>query len=243
MGLVISIIFLIISILLLMGKGSFLIAGYNTASEKEKAKYNEKKLCRIVGLGFLVMTCGLFSLFMLKDIGLYIMIGTFIIGMAIIFIGSEYASVERNQKKMKMSIGIGVLITVIFGAFIMGVMFIGDIDIEYNDDCVQLSGTFVSSSKIDYDDILKVEYCNDFDIGRKKNGINNAVVEAGRYYNDEFGHYRLYAYTYSSHYVIIYTENEIFVVSGENEKQTQNIYNQLSSYKKATLSHVAFLAS
>lgn len=189
MGLVISIIFLIISILLLMGKGSFLIAGYNTASEKEKAKYNEKKLCRIVGLGFLVITCGLFSLFMLKDIGLYIMIGTFIVGMAIIFIGSEYASVERNQKKMKMSIGIGVLITVILGAFIMGVMFIGDIDIEYNNDYVQLSGTFVSSSKIDYNDILKVEYCNDFDIGRKKNGINNAVVEAGRYYNDEFGHY------------------------------------------------------
>lgn len=212
-----------------MGKGSFLIAGYNTASEKEKAKYNEKKLCRIVGLGFLVMTCGLFSLFMLEDIGLYIMIGTFIVGMAIIFIGSEYASVERNQKKTKMSIGIGVLITVILGAFIMGVMFIGDIDIEYNDDCVQLSGTFVSSSKIDYDDILKVEYCDDFDIGRKKNGINNAVVEAGRYYNDEFGNYHLYAYTYSSHYVIIYTENEIFVVSGENEKQTQNIYNQLSS--------------
>ena len=229
MGLVISIIFLIISILLLMGKGSFLIAGYNTASEKEKAKYNEKKLCRIVGLGFLVMTCGLFSLFMLKDIGLYIMIGTFIVGMAIIFIGSEYASVERNQKKTKMSIGIGVLITVILGAFIMGVMFIGDIDIEYNDDCVQLSGTFVSSSKIDYDDILKVEYCDDFDIGRKKNGINNAVVEAGRYYNDEFGNYHLYAYTHSSHYVIIYTKNEIFVVSGENEKQTQNIYNQLSS--------------
>ena len=106
---------------------------------------------------------------------------------------------------------------------------IGDIDIEYNDDYVQLSGTFVSSSKIDYDDILKVEYCDDFDIGRKKNGINNAVVEAGRYYNDEFGNYHLYAYTHSSHYVIIYTENEIFVVSGENEKQTQNIYNQLSS--------------
>lgn len=229
MGLVISIIFLIISILLLMGKGSFLIAGYNTASEKEKAKYNEKKLCRIVGLGFLVMTCGLFSLFMLEDIGLYIMIGTFIVGMAIIFVGSEYASVERNQKKTKMSIGIGVLITVILGAFIMGVMFIGDIDIEYNDDYVQLSGTFVSSSKIDYDDILKVEYCDDFDIGRKKNGINNAVVEAGRYYSDEFGNYHLYAYTHSSHYVIIYTKNEIFVVSGENEKQTQNIYNQLSS--------------
>lgn len=32
-----------ISLVLLMGKGAFLIAGYNTASEKEKRKYNEKK--------------------------------------------------------------------------------------------------------------------------------------------------------------------------------------------------------
>ena len=28
------------------GKGTFLIAGYNTASPEEKAKYNEQKLCK-----------------------------------------------------------------------------------------------------------------------------------------------------------------------------------------------------
>lgn len=45
-----------ISLALLMGKGSFLIAGYNTASEKEKRKYNEKKLCRTTGTYLALIT-------------------------------------------------------------------------------------------------------------------------------------------------------------------------------------------
>jgi len=36
-------------IVLLTGRGAFLVAGYNTASKAEKAKYDEKKLCRNVG--------------------------------------------------------------------------------------------------------------------------------------------------------------------------------------------------
>lgn len=35
---------------MIFGKGSWLIAGYNTASKKEKEKYDEKKLCRAVGI-------------------------------------------------------------------------------------------------------------------------------------------------------------------------------------------------
>ncbi|MBS6679687.1 MAG: DUF3784 domain-containing protein, partial [Clostridiales bacterium] len=45
-----------ISLALLMGKGAFLIAGYNTASEKEKRKYNEKKLCRTTGTYLALIT-------------------------------------------------------------------------------------------------------------------------------------------------------------------------------------------
>ena len=46
----------VISIILLFGKGSFLIAGFNTAGKEEKGKYNVKKLCRVVGGGFAVIT-------------------------------------------------------------------------------------------------------------------------------------------------------------------------------------------
>ena len=44
---------LVISIILLSGHGSILIAGYNTASKKEKERIDQKKLCRIVGAGLL----------------------------------------------------------------------------------------------------------------------------------------------------------------------------------------------
>jgi len=46
----------ILSVILLSGRGSFLIAGYNTSSKEEKAQYNEKRLCRVVGGGLAVIT-------------------------------------------------------------------------------------------------------------------------------------------------------------------------------------------
>lgn len=48
--------FLIISSVLISGHGENMLAGYNTASKEEKSKYNSKKLCRVVGTGFLVIT-------------------------------------------------------------------------------------------------------------------------------------------------------------------------------------------
>ena len=38
-----------IALVLLSGHGGSMIAGYNTASEAEKRKYDEKALCRFVG--------------------------------------------------------------------------------------------------------------------------------------------------------------------------------------------------
>ena len=40
---------LILAIFLLRGKGGFLIAGYNTMSKEDQAKYDERALCRFVG--------------------------------------------------------------------------------------------------------------------------------------------------------------------------------------------------
>ena len=37
-------VFIVLSAILLSGNGAMLIAGYNTAKEEEKAKYDEKKL-------------------------------------------------------------------------------------------------------------------------------------------------------------------------------------------------------
>lgn len=47
--LVIALPFLIASTFLFLGKGTWLIAGYNTMTQEEKKQFNEKKLCRAVG--------------------------------------------------------------------------------------------------------------------------------------------------------------------------------------------------
>ena len=53
---IVFVIFAVLSLILLSGHGANLIAGYNTSSKGEKAKVNEKKLCRVIGAGMLLIT-------------------------------------------------------------------------------------------------------------------------------------------------------------------------------------------
>ena len=43
------VLFLVLGLTFSRGKGAFLISGYNTASKAEKARYDEKALCRFMG--------------------------------------------------------------------------------------------------------------------------------------------------------------------------------------------------
>ena len=53
--LAVAFLFLILSIFLYNGKGSWLISGYNTLTEEEKKQYDKRKVCR--GVGALCMVC------------------------------------------------------------------------------------------------------------------------------------------------------------------------------------------
>ena len=54
-SIIFSILFIVLAIILLMGKGDMLIAGYNTASEEERNKIDIKRL-RIVMVILMVIT-------------------------------------------------------------------------------------------------------------------------------------------------------------------------------------------
>ena len=58
---VMSVIFIVLAIIFLMGKGDKLIAGYNTASEEEKSKVNIKRL-RLLMAVICVITAGYVSI-------------------------------------------------------------------------------------------------------------------------------------------------------------------------------------
>lgn len=51
-------IFILLGVAFYFGKGAWLIAGYNTSSAAEKAKYDEKKLCKgMAKLMFALAVC------------------------------------------------------------------------------------------------------------------------------------------------------------------------------------------
>lgn len=94
----IIILLLLVSFLMLNGKGSFLIAGYNTMSKEEKARYKEKELTQFIGRITLIITLS----FIFFVIGLYYtwlwMIFVFIGGLTLTCV---YAIIGANSKKFK----------------------------------------------------------------------------------------------------------------------------------------------
>ena len=89
----------VIAILLLItglfesGHGSKFISGYNTASKEEKARYDEKKLCRVYGIGMgviaiLLLITGLFESFLPSSF-VYVLLVLIVIDVVIIIILSN----------------------------------------------------------------------------------------------------------------------------------------------------------
>ena len=87
---IVFVIFAVLSIVLLSGHGSWVISGYNTASKEEKEKYDEKKLCRTMGVGMsviavLILIMGLFEN-VLPVFFVYIALGIILVDVVVIII-------------------------------------------------------------------------------------------------------------------------------------------------------------
>ena len=96
------IIFAVLSIVLISGHGSWLISGYNTASKEEKAKYNEKKLCRTMGIGMSVIAILLLIMGVFENIlpafFVYIALGIILVDVVIIIVLGNTAKSEISYK-------------------------------------------------------------------------------------------------------------------------------------------------
>ena len=95
--------FLLLGILFASGKGAGLIAGYNTLPAGERAKYDEKKLCKTMAkLMFLLAAC-----WVVAAAGMVFQIKALLwIGMALFFAaavgGAVYVNVsDRRHKKYR----------------------------------------------------------------------------------------------------------------------------------------------
>ena len=236
-----------ISLVFLMGKGSFLIAGYNTASEKERRKYNEKKLCRTVGAYMALITVLVLGAEILgeniPDWYLALVMGGVFIGLIPTLLyanlgcrvkpGEEIPLEENPEKELKRkktrNIGTAVIVLITVAAMVFSavLLFTGDVKVLIRDDRLEIQGSFWSDYELPLSEIRTVTYREDFETGRKRMGVNSLQLNEGTFQNSEFGEYTIYSYARCEDFVVMETRKGVLAVNGKTPEETRNLYEKI----------------
>ncbi|MFP7492800.1 DUF3784 domain-containing protein [Terribacillus saccharophilus] len=100
MYLLVLIPFVVLAIFLSKGKGSFLLAGYNTMSDSEKAQFDEMALCKFMakimyGISFAILLWALSDLFESQ----VLLIAGYVLFFSLILFAIIYANTKNRFKK------------------------------------------------------------------------------------------------------------------------------------------------
>ena len=236
-----------ISLALLMGKGAFLIAGYNTASEKEKRKYNEKKLCRTTGTYLALITVLVLGAEIMgeniPDWYLALTTGGVFIGLIPTLLyanlgcrikpGEEILLEESPEKELKRKKArkTGTIITILItGAalvFSAVLLFTGNVEVVIQNDQLEIRGSYWSDYELPLSEIQAVTYREDFETGSKSMGVNSLQLNEGTFQNKEFGEYTIYSYARCKDFVVMETTDGVLVINGKTPEETRTLYEKI----------------
>lgn len=231
----------VLTVILLSGKGGFLIAGYNTASKKEKAEYNEVKLSRVMGTGMGIITIilGLSAIFQENSPAFFdwIMPVMILITVIVMLILSNTICRNKNPQPVEESkdeqirtrkIMKYTLLFVLIVFCVVGVLLVtGDVKVDLNDDKLYINASYWSDQSIDFEDIQSVTYTDDMEVGDRTNGLGSFKLQEGHFKNGKFGKYIRYCYRNCKSYIVIQTNSDTFVINAENSSDTEKLYGEI----------------
>jgi hypothetical protein len=95
---IVAVTLLVMGIVILIGKGDNLIAGYNTASEEEKSQYNIKRLRGLIG-GLLVVLAPMTALLLVDDttaaVWSFVSL-TFVLSIVVVILANTWAKKKNH---------------------------------------------------------------------------------------------------------------------------------------------------
>ena len=136
-------------------------------------------------------------------------------------------SIAKTVNKKTRIISIIVLcIVLIFTAIII---FMGDINVEFGENDFTVSTIFWQDLTVEYELVETISLEENIKVGIRTFGLGSARLLAGRFNNNEFGNYTLYAYANAKSHIVIETKNfGTLVISGKTTDDTLKIYNELN---------------
>lgn len=232
----------ICSLILLSGRGSILIAGYNTMSKEDQEQYDEKKLCRITGTGMLIITLltAILEVFGEKIpdwFWIVYAVLVVLIAVGIMILSNTICKIKENTGSRKRSYNKAVICviaaSIVFSGLIMGIVFSkGKIEIAVSANRLEIQGYWWSDYEIKTEEIEEIELTENFQAGTRTNGFSGANLLQGEFKNKEQGKYTLYVYKDCKTYIILHTKKGDVVINEKTEKKTRELYHEIEKTLK-----------
>ena len=192
----VCLLFLILGVVFLSGRGAFLIAGYNTMSKERKSQYNEKALCRAVGVMMLGMSLALvlLQLSTTQSIPTLNLIGTILIfiipigGILYLNFGNRFllegaVAVSTNGANLSSKIGMFIAFIVMIGVSLLFIVGSQDPTVKIDNGVMRISGMY--GRTIDLSEVNQIalldETMREIGAGRRNNGFGGINAWKGHF--------------------------------------------------------------
>ena len=181
--------------------------------------------------GILCMLCGLFE----ENMAALVLFIVSIMAAAIISILYSYLFYKKKiatgeklkiqySKKTIVVYGSIAIVTIIF---VIWTLFLGSIEIRFEDRDFTIEAQGWSDYTVDYTQIDSISYEENPSQNRndyRTNGLGNLKYAMGNFRNDVYGDYIRYTHSSCHSYVVMSIDGKILVVNGANDSETKEIY-------------------
>lgn len=134
------------------------------------------------------------------------------------------AAIGKTDKKLALFSSVFVVVIL---AFVLVLMFTGSIDVHCEMEEMVIEASWYQDLTVDYDIIESVEYREEHVPGVRVGGFGSARLLMGFFRNEEFGTYTRYTVTNPDSCIVIHTQRDVLVVSGDTAEETRFIYESL----------------
>lgn len=231
----------VLSLILLSGRGSWLIAGYNTMSKEQQNKYDSKKLSRATGIMSIITSIALLALaFSLINATVFLIIIFISVTVTIIYTNKfclkPDSDIEENDLMIDKGKGslpnmitmIGIGFTIIVFLLIGVSMYFSSKPPVYNISNGALIISTQFGEEVNLSEIQSIHLKDDLPVIQSRiNGLGLGSIQKGKFSSD-IGNVTLYIDSSKPPFIYIKTTSELIILNDQSQSKTETLFNELN---------------
>ncbi|MBQ9975445.1 MAG: SdpI family protein [Clostridia bacterium] len=132
-------------------------------------------------------------------------------------------------KATKKSLIVSLIMSVLVIIVVIPLLFTGDIRYVQGENELMIDGSFGNKTYVEYSEIESVELIENADFGVREYGFGSPRLLMGRFRNDEYGGYSLYAYAKNHVAIKLTLKGGILVINHETRDKTVELFEGLKN--------------